>query len=221
MKTIFVSANYKRTPQYEKVINEINEIPYKKIAICYSNQFLNIAKEVSEKIDKEIISKHQVLGCSNPKFSKEVEAILIIGQGRFHTVSIAYESKLPTFVLEDSKLWQVQEEEVTKMEKREKGMYLKYLTSKKIGIIITNKPGQQRMKKALEFNRELKDPLIEHKNLQAGKKGYLFIANDINISEFENFKIDTWVNTSCPRMDLTDGSLINLDKLQKLQVESN
>lgn len=202
MKKIFIGASIKREPDYEKIVGLINNVPEKKVAICYSNQFMGVAHKIAKLIDKEVLMSFQVLGCSNPKFKEETEAIIIIGQGKFHPVSLAYESKLPTYVIEDSTLRQITEEEITKMERKEKGALLKYLHSDKIGVLITTKPGQMRFKKALEYNRALKE-----------KKGYVFIDNNINTAEFENFGIDCWVNTACPRMDLNEGSIINLDKI--------
>ena len=203
MKTIFVSAGIKKEPDYEKVVADINQLPYKKIALCYSNQFIHIANKIETMIDKEILNKLQVLGCSNPRFKEEVEAILIVGQGDFHPVSLAYESGLPTYVLEDETLREITRAEVERLEKREKGAKLKYLNSERVGVLITNKPGQKRLNKALEFKKNLKN-----------KKAYLFIANDIDINQFENFVgIEYWVNTACPRMDLNEAPIVNLEKL--------
>ena len=211
MKTLFIGAKVRKEPNYTKIANIVNKkIPERKIAICYSNQFVSIAKKLPEFLnEKEVIQKIQVLGCSNPKFLEGVEAILIIGQGKFHSVSLAYETKLPTYILEDETIEKISSEEVKKMEQKERGMYLKYLESKKIGILITNKPGQQRLKSALNYYKNLKN-----KNR---KKGYLFIANDLNVNEFENFQIDCWINTACPRMDLTYGNILNLEKLRNLE----
>jgi len=203
MKTIFIPVVSRLEPNYVKISALVDKkIPEKKIALCYSNQFVELASKLEMKLNKEIVLKIQVLGCSNPKFPQKVEAILVVGQGAFHSASLAYESKLPTYILEGESVEKVEKKEIEKLEKKEKGMYLKYLNSKKIGVLVTNKPGQQRLKRALEFKRKAKN-----------KKIYLFIANDLNISEFENFQIDCWVNTACPRMDLTEGSIINLDKL--------
>ncbi|MDP3966316.1 MAG: diphthamide synthesis protein [archaeon] len=209
MKTIFISAKIKKEPDYENVRKLVNEkIHEKNLSICYSNQFIEVAKKLEKVLikDKNIVHKIQVLGCSNPKFPKETEAVLIIGQGKFHSVSLAYESKLPAYILEDGVVEKISDAEVKKMEKKEKAMYVKYLNSKKIGILITNKPGQQRLKSAINF----------HKNIK-GKKSYMFVANDLNVNEFENFQIDCWVNTACPRMDLTDGEILNLEKLESLE----
>jgi 2-(3-amino-3-carboxypropyl)histidine synthase len=203
METYFIPVIVKKEPDYSKITKLINEkILERKIAICYSNQFIEIAKKLEKELDKEIIFKTQVLGCSRPAFPKEVEAILIIGQGKFHSVSLAYESKLPTYILEDESIEKINEKDVLKLEKRERGAYLKYLNSKKVGILISTKPGQQRLNKSLEFKQGLKE-----------KKSYLFIGNDLNVSEFENFGIDCWVNSACPRMDLTEGSVINMGKI--------
>ncbi len=205
MKTIFIPAISKIEPDYSKISKLVNEkIPEEKLAICYSNQFIEIAKKLENELDKEIIFKIQVLGCSNPKFPKDVEAILIVGQGKFHSVSLAYESKLPTYILEGETIEKISEKEVLKLEKKEKGAYLRYLNSQKIGILVSTKPGQKQLEKSIKFKKNLKD-----------KKGYLFIANDLNISEFENFGVDSWVNSACPRMDLTKGPIINMNKIPK------
>lgn len=205
MKNIFIPVKIRNEPEYDKVLELIKNIPEKNLAICYSNQFIDIASKIFEKLGDRAISKIQVLGCSNPKFSEKVDAILIVGQGKFHSVSLAYESKLPTYILENGKINKIKDEDIERLEKKEKGAYLKYLNSKKVGILITSKPGQEKFNHALRFKKNLK-----------GKKGYLFVANDLNILEFENFGIDFWVNTACPRMDLNEAPLINLDKLEKL-----
>lgn len=210
MKTVFIGALRRREPDYERVAKLVDDkIPYKKISICYSNQYAEIAKKLSERLNKEVLSKVQVLGCSSPRFPTETQAVLIVGEAKFHPVSIAYESALPTFVLEDESLRKITDVEIERYTKKEKGMYLKYLDSKNVGVIVTNKPGQERMKFALAFNKKLRE--------KGDKNSYLFISNDIDVNEFENFGIDIWVNTACPRMDLTDGNIINLDKLMKLE----
>lgn len=202
IKKFFIGAISKREPDYKKIKGLIDSLPYKKIAICYSNQFIEVARKIKEKIDKDVISMIQVLGCSNPVFKPETEAIVIIGQGKFHSVSLAYETKLPTYIIEDSTLTKIEGEDLLKMEKKERGALMKYLISDKIGILVTTKPGQMRFNKAMEYNRKLKE-----------KKGYIFISNNVDVKEFENFGIDCWVNTACPRMDLDEGTLINLDKI--------
>jgi 2-(3-amino-3-carboxypropyl)histidine synthase len=198
MKTLFVPV---------KINSEINEkkilelkLPIN-IAIAYSVQY----KEVAEKIKKILSKKHkitsliQVLGCSSPKFSKETKAILLLSSGKFHAVSLAFETGIPVYVLESDNLKKISKEEIDLLNKKKMASYLKFLNAEKIGILVSTKPGQENLKKALS---------LKLKN----KKSYLFISNNIDIKEFENFGINSWVNTACPRLDF-DSSVINLRNL--------
>jgi len=202
MKILFIPA--KRKIDLEKsLLKEIENLP-KKIAICYSIQYHNLAKEIKEKLNnKEIAFFSQILGCSNPKFPKNTGAILLIGEGKFHSVSLEYESKIPVYLIEEKKLKRISDFDVKKMKKNEKVAYSNYLFQEKIGILITNKPGQQKLERALKFKKNLKK-----------KKSYLFLSNEINTSEFENFGLKSWVNTACPRMDLNDSRIININSIK-------
>ncbi len=200
MKIMFVSAKTKSEINGKK-ISQL-KLP-KKIAIAYSIQF----KEIAEKVLKILSANHkitliiQVLGCSSPKFPSETEAILLLSTGKFHAVSLAFESKIPVYVLEENNLKKISKEEIDLLDKKRKTSYLKFLNADKIGILVSTKPGQENLTKAVSFKSKLKD-----------KKSYLFMGNNIDINEFENFGINSWVNTSCPRMDF-DSSVINLKTL--------
>ena len=204
MKTLFIPVKFKDKIK-SSLINEISEKLPKKIAICYSVQFENQAKEIRNNLkEKEITDFIQVLGCSNPRLKSNPEAILLIGEGKFHSVSLEYETKIPVFLVENNKLIKVSKEEVEKKEKLEKGAYLKFLNSKNVGVLITTKPGQSKLNRALELKNKLKN-----------KKTYFFLGNELSVKEFENFKIDSWINTACPRMDLEDSRIINMNKIKE------
>jgi len=198
MKTLFIPAKTKSEID-EKKISQL-KLPIN-IAIAYSIQY----KEIAEKV-KEILSKKhkitltiQVLGCSSPKFPKETEAILLLSSGKFHAVSLAFETGISVYVLESDNLTKISKEEIDLLNKKKMASYMRFLNAEKIGILISTKPGQENLEKALS---------LKLKN----KKSYLFIGNNIDINEFENFGINSWVNTACPRMDF-DSSIINLKNL--------
>lgn len=200
MKTLFIPV-YSKKEIDKKALKELEKLP-KNIAICYSIQFKKQAEELKNKlINKKITNFVQVLGCSKPNFSKDTQAILLIGQGKFHSVSLQYETGIPVYLLEENKLIQVSKTDVEKIKQKQKASYVNFLNSKNVGIIISTKPGQQRLKKAIDLKKNLE------------KKSYLFLSNNINTSEFENFKIDSWVNTACPRLDLDDFRIINPEQL--------
>jgi 2-(3-amino-3-carboxypropyl)histidine synthase len=201
MKTLFIPAEI-NSPINKNKISKLN-LP-KEIAIAYSIQYNKIAVQVKDILSKthKITALIQVLGCSRPLFPKETKAILLISSGRFHAVSIAFETNLPVYVLESNELSKISEQEISTLQKKKNAAYIKFLNSDKIGILISTKPGQENLKAAISF-----------KNSQKSKKSYLFISNNINPQEFENFsEITSWVNTACPRMDF-DTPVLNLSDL--------
>ncbi len=202
MKTLFIPAISKSQINDSKLESLSKKLP-KNIAIAYSIQFKNIAEQAKQILSKthKITKMIQVLGCSNPKFSKETQAILLIGSGRFHAIGLAIETKKTIYILDKNKLTKISKKEIQTFEKLKKGSYIKFLNAQKVGIIVSTKPGQQKLKQAL--NLKFKD-----------KNNYYFIANDLNTNEFENFGLESWVNTACPRMDLNHPSVINMNDIK-------
>jgi 2-(3-amino-3-carboxypropyl)histidine synthase len=201
MKTLFIPARINLDINEEK-ISQLR-LP-KEIAIAYSIQYKEIAEKIKSILSKnhKITSLIQVLGCSKPLFSKKTKAILLISSGKFHAISIAAETNLPVYVFESEELKKISQEEIISLQKRKKAAYMRFLNAEKIGILISTKPGQENLKEAIAFKGKLKN-----------KKSYLFISNNIDIKEFENFPdIKSWVNTACPRMDF-DSSICNLADL--------
>jgi diphthamide biosynthesis enzyme Dph1/Dph2-like protein len=203
MKTLFIPA---------KINSEVNEnkikalkLP-KNIAIAYSIQYKDIATKIKEILSGKykITEMIQTLGCSKPKLSKDTQAILLIGSGRFHAISLALESGLPIYILESNELTRISKEETDSLKKKKLASYMNFLNSEKVGILVSIKPGQEKLKKALALKSKLKN-----------KKCYLFLSNETDIGQFENFNdINSWVNTACPRLDF-DSSVINIDDLEK------
>ena len=203
MKTLFIKAKSRSKVNPKKILEISKKLP-KNLAIAYSIQFEDIAKDIKNILSKDhkITSFIQVLGCSNPIFPKTTQAVLLIGSGRFHGVSLAYRTKLPIYILERNNLSKVTREEIEKLQKRQKAAYLKFLNSNKVGILVSTKPGQNRLKRALKLKKRI------------GKKTYFFLANTINTMEFENFKISSYINTACPQLELDTSSIINMNRIK-------
>ncbi len=200
MKKIFIPAKSKAVLNRNKIKELSKKLP-KNLIIAYSIQYQELAFEIRKILaEHNILKIIQVLGCSKPQLPKNAKAILLIGSGRFHAISLAYETKLPIYVLEKNQLAKISEKEVEVYEKKNKASYLKFLNAEEAGIIVSTKPGQENLQKALNLKKKLK------------KKSYLFLSNSINTSEFENFGLDCWINTACPRLDM-DSSIINISRL--------
>jgi len=203
MKIMFIPAKVNQEVNIKKIESLSSRLP-KRIAIAYSIQYRDIAERIKEILLKkhEITLFIQVLGCSRPKFPEKTEAILLVSSGRFHAVSLALESGIPVYVLEHDKLAKIPEEEIKGLKKKKLASYIRFLNADRVGIMVSTKPGQENMKKALALKKRLKN-----------KESYLFICNEINTKDFENFPdIKSWVNTACPRLDF-DSSIINISDL--------
>jgi diphthamide biosynthesis enzyme Dph1/Dph2-like protein len=202
MKTIFIPAKIKTEINARKIRNL--KLP-EQIAIAYSIQYKEVAEQIREILSEKykITGIIQVLGCSKPKFSKETKAILLVSSGRFHAVSLAFETKLPVYILESNELTKISKEEVDVFEKRKRADYMRFLNSERVGILVSTKPGQESLKNALSLRNKLKD-----------KESYLFLGNEIDTKQFENFDIEAWINTACPRMDF-EGFVFNLNGLEE------
>ena len=141
----------------------------------------------------------QVLGCSKPKIPKQTQVILLISDGKFHAISLALETNLPVYIYNNQTLEKISQKQIDSMRKSQKSAYVNYLNANSVGILISTKPGQQNLNKALNLSKQLKN-----------KEVYLFICNNIDIKEFENFpQIQSWVNTACPRIDMASSKIVN------------
>jgi 2-(3-amino-3-carboxypropyl)histidine synthase len=206
MKTLFIPAKIKSNVN-EKAINEISKKLPKSLAIAYSIQYKDAAKEIKEILSKnhEITSFVQVLGCSKPNFSKSTKAILLIGSGRFHAVSLAMETNLSVYGLYNNSMSEISSKEIEFLKTKKKASYVKFLNSDNIGILVSTKPGQENLKRAFELKKS---------SVMKNKKSYILIGNNLSPIEFENFKVDSWINTACPRLDF-DASVVNVRDISK------
>lgn len=202
MKTLFIPAEINFLNNFDKLKKDFDILP-KNLAIGYTIQYKSFAEKVKNELLKNynIINFFQILGCSKPKNLEKADCILIVADGKFHAISIAYETKKQVYLLEKDKLIKIILEEIEIFEKKKKAAYLNFLNSEKIGILISTKPGQQRLGRALNLKKELKN-----------KKVYFFLSNEINLKETENFGLNFWINTACPRIDLDNPKIINLNR---------
>ncbi len=201
MKTIFIPAKVKANINKDKIKSLSKKLP-KNIAIAYSIQFKDVASEIKSSLSNNVTQITQVLGCSSPTFPKATQAILLIGSGRFHALALASETSLPIYILEKDQLSLISEKEIDSFQKRKKAAYLKFLNAEKVGILVSTKPGQEKLKQAINIRKKIKD-----------KSSYLFLGNNLNPSELENFPLTSWINTACPRLDF-DLQAINIRDLE-------
>jgi len=216
MKKVFVETKYLgqiHLPQ------ELLKILPKKIVLGFPVQFLDFSEKIKKQLEqakKKVIhfsSRHglypgQLLGCDIHKFKGDYDAFLYVGDGKFHPTALLYENKKPVYAYNPfTNSWDVWEKkDLLQLELKKKALLTKLLHGENLGILISVKPGQNKIKLVDKWKEKLE---------KKGKSVYLFISEEINPQTLENFNfIDVWINTACPRL-VEDFNCLNLEDLPK------
>ncbi len=219
MRTLFLEARY--TEKFNLPTELVSRLP-NTVTLAATVQFLDSLDGIKAQLEqagkqvklfKGLHAKYtgQILGCSL-NAQDETDAFLYIGTGEFHPKALLLKQNRPVFcynpLIREFRV--LAEKDIEKLRNKQRGAMLRYLDAKNIGIIVSTKPGQNRMKEAEALKNQLE---------KQGKRAYLFVADTLDFNELENFPfIDCWVNTMCPRIGLDDASsqekaLINIDEL--------
>lgn len=145
---------------------------------------------------KHCFRKGQILGCSIEKLETKANKFLVISTGLFHAKALLLNNKKSVIVLNPytKKFTVLSPDSIKQLRLWKKANLKAFLHSKRIGIIITTKPGQRLMQTNLNEIRKLKQQFKD-------KKFYMFLADTITPRELENFpNIECWLNTACPRI---------------------
>jgi 2-(3-amino-3-carboxypropyl)histidine synthase len=225
MKIVHIEARLKGKVELPgKVIEFLPE----KIIVFTTVQLLDslpgIMKQLEAAGKKPIIVKvkhtrheGQLLGCNIENYSdytkEDFDAFLYVGDGLFHPKALAWKNNGKKVFAYDpftQKFSEIKEEDVEQIKKRQKAALAKFYSSKKIGVLVTTKPGQHNLKIAREL-----------KGHYPGKEFFFFVDNTFDFNSLEDFPfIDAWVNTACPRLGLDDSvrtakPIVNIDEVLK------
>ncbi|MBW2977209.1 2-(3-amino-3-carboxypropyl)histidine synthase subunit [Candidatus Woesearchaeota archaeon] len=211
MKGLFIEAKY--TGNIKPVIGKSLKLLPKKVGLVTTIQHkhqLKQIKEIVEKAKKKAVIGGQILGCdvsAAKKIKNKVDAFLYIGSGEFHPLGVALETNKKVIVANplSNEVSELKKQDVENYKKKQKGALIKFLSSKTVGILVSLKPGQQKLEQALGLRKNLKN-----------KKAYIFIADTLDLNQLENFPfIECWINTACPRLvDKTRG-IVNYETIRR------
>lgn len=205
---MFVEAKAKDKIRLDKKILT-NLKKFNSIGLLATIQFidnLGYIKDELKKQGKTIIisepSKHavypgQVLGCDVSaaiSIQDKVDCFLYVGDGKFHSLGIAVQTNKPVITLNpfNNKIGKIDEEEKKRWLRKQAARVSKVKDAKIIGILVSTKPGQYGMEKALQIKKKLEEQ---------GKQIFIFIADTLNPNDLLNFpQVQAWINTACPRI---------------------
>ncbi len=187
----------------EELKKEIEKIKEKKISIYSSEPFrklLDLFGDYLEDIGKEVVNKKIILGCS--EYEPVGELNLFIGSGKFHP--LALKGKTYFLNLEKNRFEDLSGE-IMKEEMKKAAKVSKFKNAKKVGILVSTKPGQ--------FYKNYKQ--LEDKFRKQGKKTRILIFDMITNEKLMGLDYDVYVNTACPRIldNPFDKPVVNLRDL--------
>ena len=220
VKTLFVDASWEGEIRLsEEVLSFLREKKIQKAGLFASVQFLKldiVKKQLEEEGILVLTTKAkrtdlpmQILGCdiysdsyTNDIFS-DADLLVYVGDGLFHPKALLF-SQLEKKEGKDVLLWNPLSEKMSflkskdvLLEVKKRFSHLKkFILARKIGILITIKPGQQYFDLSLKLKNKLK---------KEGKECFIFLDNTFDYTHFENYPfVDVWVNSACPRIGSDD-----------------
>ena len=202
MKVLYIESKLKNS-DINLSDSEINKLS-KKIFLVYSIQYKDLAIIIKKQLQSKgikITQFQQVLGCS--KINNTKLPILLIGQARFHALNLFLQAP-EIYVLDNNIIAKISENEINSLKNKRKTAQIKFLNANNIGILVSTKPGQENLNLALKLKQKLN---------KKGKQAFIFLSNSIDISQFENFNIDSWVNTACSGLSLDNPDIINFSEI--------
>ena len=211
VKVLYIEAR-KKAESREKLSIDFSSLP-KRLFLAYSIQYKNHAEALKKELGLHGISVagfQQVLGCTKLSrgLLKESAPILLVGSGKFHALNLALQSDSPILIYspESSSISGIDEKELKKLKQKKKAAFSLFLNAQKIGIIVSLKPGQENLRLAEELKKKILKKYPE-------KKAFIFISNEVNLSELENFKIGFFINTACPGLFYDSPKIANADDI--------
>jgi 2-(3-amino-3-carboxypropyl)histidine synthase len=198
---------------------------YKNIGLVTSLQFvdaINEARAILEKSGNAVFIGNaknllpgQMLGCNIAaarEVEKNVDCFLMIGSGKFHALGLALATDKPVLMLnlEKGTLENLESSKQSMLKQRYAAIALAK-DAKKIGILISTKPGQ--------MNVELAEKL-KKKIVAAGRKAYLLAMDEIMPDKLIGFGMDAYVCTACPRIAIENRTAFDRPILNPDEAES-
>lgn len=164
------------------------------------NVLLDNGKKVAIGNARRLKYAGQIIGCdfSNATaVADQVDAFLFIGGGKFHAIGVSLATSKPTIVADpyERRAYSI-ESEVEKIQRQRMTSISEAKKAKSFGILVGLKPGQMRIRRAIEVKNRLKDK---------GKNAIVLALKEITPEALTQFpSIEAYVNTSCPRIALDD-----------------
>jgi len=158
-------------------------------------------KALISKGSSRLSSPGQILGCdysSATEIASRVNSFLLLGGGEFHALGASLTTGKTVISLDperrDATVRKVDQDAFLR---RRFAIIQALAEAKTIGIIVSSKLGQKRLRLAEELLRSARNE---------NKKAELVLIDDITLAKLQELGFDAYVSTACPRLALDDGA---------------
>lgn len=192
-----------------------------RVALVSTIQFVAALQSIQKIIGAEYcitipqshpLSPGEILGCTSPRLPSNEEAILYLGDGRFHLESIMIANpEVPAYQYNPySKVFSREYYDHCLMEKNRKSAILKASKAKSYGLILGTL-GRQGSPKVMEFLKESMS--------KAGIRYTVVLLSEIFPEKLKLFTdVDAWVQVACPRLSIDWGTAFEKPVLTPYEV---
>lgn len=142
--------------------------------------------------DERLTHAGQVLGCNYASADVDADQILYVGGGKFHPMGLAMEHRDKRVVIADPVNNVVDLADAEQFIKQRYGAIHRAMDAESWGVIFCTKIGQGRWEEATRL-------------VDANENAYLLTLDEITPDRLQNFGLDAYVNTGCPRITTDDG----------------
>jgi len=185
-----------------------------KVGVVATAQHLHVLREVVDILeangfevvvgegDNRVSNRGLVLGCNfsaATNVADKVDCFLFVGSGDFHPLGLLFNSRKPV-IAADPYTGRIRVDELLDLKdlilKQRYGAIAMCRHAKRFGILLGLKPGQQRLRFAIDIKKRLEEK---------GKEAYLLSINEFSPSKLMGLeRIDCFVSTACPRIAIDD-----------------
>ncbi|GAB1609828.1 2-(3-amino-3-carboxypropyl)histidine synthase subunit 1-like [Argonauta hians] len=206
MLYVFVDIKIDNTHFVETV--KYNIATDSRIALVSTIQFVTALQGVAEELRNTYhviipqvkpLSPGEILGCTSPKLAEDIDALIYLGDGRFHLESVMIANPHITAYRYDpySKVFSKEHYDHTKMKEIRHDAINTASKAQTIGMILGTL-GRQGSPKILQTLQE------SLKN--AGKRYFTVLLSEIYPDKLKLFhNVDAWVQVACPRLSIDWG----------------
>ncbi len=205
-KVIYVpyKIDYNACDVFDVIKSNVRE---RRIALISIAQYCHKLKELKKLLEengyevelkkgtRRVVYPGQVLGCNYTALrNSKSDAVVFIGDGLFHAIGASIYTGKKVYALNPLSL-EIVRVDTSEFLKERYRLISRCVGLKRVGIIVSSKPGQNRF----ELAKNLLN-LAESYNLKA----HLIYLNELTPEKLYNLPYEFYVNTACPRISYDD-----------------